>query len=109
MQAPRRPEEDTRDGFTHGGWASPNVDEVVMTALGARMGKSMRLLGRRSYEGIPGYWNTRDSPFTPALNNAGKYVASRTLSEPLRWPNSRLLRGDLSDAVAQLKQHLAAT
>jgi hypothetical protein len=24
MQAPGRPEEDTRDGFTHGGWASPN-------------------------------------------------------------------------------------
>jgi dihydrofolate reductase len=105
MQAPGRPEEDTRDGFRHGGWASPNVDAVVMTALGARMGEGMRLLlGRRSYEGILGYWNTQDSPFTPALNNAGKYVASRTLSEPLRWPNSALLRGDVPEAVAQLKQ-----
>ena len=62
------------------------------------------LLGRRSYEGILGYWNTQDSPFTPALNNAGKYVASRTLSEPLRWPNSALLRGDVPEAVAQLRQ-----
>jgi dihydrofolate reductase len=105
MQSPGRSEEDTRDGFTHGGWASPNVDEVVMATLGARMGEGLRLLlGRRSYEGILGYWNTQDSPFTPALNNADKYVASRTLSEPLRWPNSTLLRGDLSAAVAQLKQ-----
>jgi dihydrofolate reductase len=105
MQAPGRPEEDTRDGFTHGGWASPNVDEVVMAALGARMGEGLRLLlGRRSYEGILGYWNTQDSPFTPALNNAAKYVASRMLTEPLRWPNSTLLRGDLSEAVAQLRQ-----
>ncbi len=105
MQAPGRLEEDTRDGFTHGGWASPNVDEVVMAALGARMGEGLRLLlGRRSYEGILGYWNTQDSPFTPALNSADKYVASRTLTEPLRWPNSTLLRGDVSEAVAQLRQ-----
>jgi dihydrofolate reductase len=105
MQSPGRPEEDTRDGFTHGGWASPNVDDVVMTALGARLGEGLRLLlGRRSYEGILGYWNTQDSPFTPALNNADKYVASRTLHEPLRWPNSTLLRGDASEAVARLRQ-----
>ena len=105
MQAPGRPEEDTRDGFTHGGWASPNVDDVVMAAPGARMGEGLRLLlGRRSYEGILGCWNTQDSPFTPALNNAAKYVASRTLTEPLRWPNSTLLRGDVSEAVAQLRR-----
>ena len=105
MQSPGRPEEDTRDGFTHGGWASPNVDDVVMTALGARLGEGLRLLlGRRSYEGILGYWNTQDSPFTPALNNADKYVSSRTLHEPLRWPNSTLLRGDASEAVARLRQ-----
>jgi dihydrofolate reductase len=105
MQAPGRPEEDTRGGFTHGGWASANVDEVVMAALGAHMGKGLRLLlGRRSYEGILGYWNTQDGPFTPALNNADKYVASRTLSEPLRWPNSTLLRGDVSAEVVRLKQ-----
>src|SRR5438552_19076789 len=76
-----------------------------MAALGARMGEGMRLLlGRRSYEGILGYWNTQDSPFTPALDNADKYVASRTLSEPLRWPHSTLLRGDVAEAVARLKQ-----
>jgi dihydrofolate reductase len=105
MQAPGRAEEDTRDGFSFGGWAAPYTDEVMMTALGARMGEGNRLLlGRRSYEDMLGYWNTQDSPFKDALNNADKYVASRTLSEPLLWPNSTLLRGAVADAVAELKQ-----
>lgn len=105
MQAPGRPEEDARDGFTNGGWAAPNVDEVVMKVLGGRMGEGNRLLlGRRSYEDILGYWNTQGSPFKDPLNNADKYVASRTLREPLPWPNSTLLHGDVADAVAELKQ-----
>jgi dihydrofolate reductase len=105
MQAPGRAEEDTRDGFSFGGWAAPYTDDVMMTALGARMGEGNRLLlGRRSYEDMLGYWNTQDSPFKDALNNADKYVASRTLSEPLLRPNSTLLRGDVADAVAELKQ-----
>jgi dihydrofolate reductase len=104
MQAPGHPEEDTRDGFTHGGWAAPNVDEVINAAMGARMGSGGLLLGRWSYERMLSYWNTQDSPFKDMLNNANKHVASRTLREPLPWPNSTLLHGDVADAVAQLKQ-----
>ena len=64
MQGPGRAEDDRREGFLHGGWATPNTDEVMMQALGGRMGESNRLLlGRRSYEGMLGYWNTTDSPF----------------------------------------------
>jgi dihydrofolate reductase len=64
MQSPGRPDEDTRGGFEHGGWAAPNVDDVVNAAMGARMPRSGGLLlGRRSYEGMLGYWNTTDSPF----------------------------------------------
>jgi len=29
MQAPGRPDEDTRDGFAHGGWAAPYFDPVM--------------------------------------------------------------------------------
>ena len=105
MQAPGRPGEDTRDGFGYGGWAGPNVDGVVMEAMGARMGEGNRLLlGRRSYEDMLGYWNTQDSAFKGALNNAEKHVASRTLREPLPWPNSTLLGDDVPDAVARLKR-----
>src|SRR5919202_478765 len=87
MQAPGRPEEDTRGGFELGGWAEPNVDEVVNAAMGARMPRSGGLLlGRRSYEDMLSYWNTRDSPLRDMLNSASKYVACRTLRQPLPWP-----------------------
>ena len=63
------------------------------------------LLGRRTYEDFYSVWpNRTDNPFTAVLNNAPKYVASTTLNEPLAWSNSTLLRGDVADAVAQLKQ-----
>jgi dihydrofolate reductase len=62
------------------------------------------LLGRRSYEDMLSYWNTQDSPFKDMLNSAPKYVASRTLREPLPWPNSTLLDADLVEAVARLRQ-----
>src|ERR671910_898238 len=105
MQAPGRPDEDTRGGFELGGWAGPNVDDVVNAALGARMPQSGGLLlGRRSDADKRGFWNTQDSPFKDILNSAPKYVASRTLSEPLRWPNSTLLHADVAAAVAQLRQ-----
>jgi dihydrofolate reductase len=105
MQGPGRPDEDTRDGFELGGWAGPNIDEVVGAAMGARMPQSGGLLlGRRSYEDMLGYWNTQDSPFKDMLNDAPKYVASGTLSEPLPWPNSTLLTGDVAKAVARLKE-----
>jgi len=109
MQSPGRAEEDTRDGFTHGGWSSPNADDQVVAATYARVeegGGLQLLLGRRSYEGMLGYWNTQDSPFKEGLNNAPKYVASRTLAEPLPWPNSTLLKGDVGDAVTELKRTL---
>jgi dihydrofolate reductase len=106
MQAPGRPDEDTRDGFEHGGWAMPRSDEVVGTALAERMAASGGLiLGRRTYEDLLGYWNTQpDSPFTEPLNAARKFVASRTLREPLPWPSSTLLDGDAADAVADLRK-----
>ena len=106
MQAPGRLDEDTRGGFEHGGWAvMPSSDPVIGSAMGERMAQSGGLLlGRRTYEDLLSYWNTQESPFKEALNNAPKYVASRTLREPLPWPNSTLLEGNAADAVAVLKQ-----
>src|SRR5919198_2659703 len=105
MQSPGRADEDTRGGFEHGGWATHGSDHVVAKALQARMaGSGGLLLGRRSYEEMLGYWNTQDSPYKDALNNASKYVAARTLREPLPWPNSTLLDGDAADAVVELKK-----
>jgi dihydrofolate reductase len=105
MQAPGRPDEDRRGGFEHGGWATPNTDEVMGRVMGERMQGGPLLLGRRTYEDFAGYWpKQRDNPYTEALNNVQKYVASTTLTEPLPWGNSTLLEGDAAEAVAALKQ-----
>jgi dihydrofolate reductase len=106
MQAPGRPDEDTRDGFAHGGWAVPYGDAVMAEQMGKRMGRrGAILLGRRTYEDFAGFWPRQaDNPYTTALNAARKYVASTSLSEPLPWENSVLLAGDAVDAVARLRE-----
>jgi dihydrofolate reductase len=66
------------------------------------------LLGRKTYEGLAAVWPTlTDDPalgvFAERLNSMPKYVASRTLREPLAW-NATLLKGDLTESVTALKQ-----
>ena len=105
VQAPGRPDEDTRDGFDRGGWAVPYNDEVMAQRMGEGMASSGAMLfGRRTYEDFYGYWPQQtDNPFTPYLNQVTKYVVSNTLSEPLPWQNSILLPGDPATSVAELK------
>jgi dihydrofolate reductase len=106
MQAPGRPDEDRRGGFEHGGWAVPYSDAVMAGVAGEGMANPGSLLfGRRTYEDFFSFWpHQTDNPFTEVLDNSQKYVASRTLSEPLPWRNSTLLAGDAADAVAELKR-----
>jgi dihydrofolate reductase len=105
MQAPGRPDEDVRGGFKYGGWALPYADPVMGRVAGESMsGTGALLFGRRTYEDFYAVWpNREDNPFTDVLNNTKKYVASKTLREPLPWSNSTLLKGDASAAVATLK------
>jgi hypothetical protein len=80
MQSPGRPDEDTRGGFEHGGWAVAYADQAWVAKMGERMGASHAFLfGRRSYEQLLASWNARGGPFKDALNNTHKYVA---LSNP---------------------------
>ena len=107
MQGPGRPDEDTRGGFTHGGWGALHNDPAMMTAQAEQIGKTWSLLlGRRTYEDFAGFWprQPQPNPFTDALNRVQKYVASTTLEEPLTWENTSLLREDAATSVARLKQ-----
>jgi dihydrofolate reductase len=106
MQAPGRADEDPRGGFEHGGWANGYRDGVMMEAMGKGMAEAGPMLfGRRTYEDFFRVWPGRtDNPFTAVLDNAQKYVASRTLREPLPWQNSTLLPGDAARSVAELKK-----
>jgi dihydrofolate reductase len=107
MQSPSGPDEDTRGGFEHGGWAAPYNDEVMGRVAAESMATSGPLLfGRRTYEEFYSYWphQTDGNPFTERLNSTQKYVVSTTLREPLPWQNSTLLTGDVPAAVRKLKE-----
>ncbi len=106
MQAPGRPDEDLRGEFGHGGWEVRYADEVMGSVAAEGMARESAILfGRRTYEDFAAFWpnQPQPNPFTDVLNRSQKYVASRTLREPLAWENSTLLQGDVGEAVAELK------
>jgi dihydrofolate reductase len=96
VQGPGRPDEDTRGGFTHGGWGAWHQDEV----LAAEMGKGMSrrgdmLFGRRTWQDFITAWAHRDdgNPYTTHMNAVRKYVVSTTLPDA----------ADATRSVAELK------
>lgn len=109
MQAPRRPDEDTRGGFSDGGWAEPYRDEVAARFAGERMAQGGALLfGRRTYDDVLGYWTStpEPNPFTQVLVDAQKYVVTRQRDIRLTHPNSTPLVGEAADTVAALRRDL---
>lgn len=105
-QAPGGPDEDLDAGFAHGGWQAPFHDDAADEAMfaGARSMDAL-LLGRRTYDIFAEFWPKapEEIPFTGLLNRVPKYVASRTLSEPLAWDGSTLLTGDLAASIGEIK------
>ncbi|MDR6687964.1 dihydrofolate reductase [Arthrobacter sp. 1088] len=63
------------------------------------------VLGRVSYQEWAGYWPnaSQDEDFAAFINPVEKFVASRTLSEPLEWENSHLIDGPLEQFITDLK------
>jgi dihydrofolate reductase len=103
MQSPGGPEEDPRNGFTHGGWAMPFVDDAVGQTLRETVaGEFDMLLGRRTYEIFAAYWPYEDGPIAKAFNRATKYVVTRSL-DPFEWKNSQPIGGDVVDEIRRLK------
>ena len=105
MQAPGGPQEDPTDGFAHGGWSVKYWDDAMGQRMDEFMGKPFDLLlGRKTYEIFAAHWpHAGDEPAAVALNNATKYVASRTLKS-VDWKNSQLIKGDVAQEVAKLKR-----
>lgn len=106
MQAPGDPDEDAEGGFQHGGWQRPYFDDVLGAAAAEGMaGTDAYLFGRKTYEIMASYWPTApdDDPYAGHLNSTAKYVASTTL-QSTDWQNSTLLKGDVADEVAKLKE-----
>jgi dihydrofolate reductase len=103
MQAPGGPEEDRAGGFKHGGWTVGYWDDALAQRMSEYMGKPFDLLlGRKTYEIFAAHWPQSDEPGAAELNNATKYVASRTLKST-DWKPSKLIQ-DVTQEVAKLKQ-----
>jgi dihydrofolate reductase len=64
------------------------------------------LFGRHTYEQFAAYWpnaGEQEQALAGPPNTRPKYIASTTLTEPLGWQNSTLLKGGAAEAVAALK------
>jgi dihydrofolate reductase len=84
-----------RDDAEFGAWVAGNASS------GGEL-----LFGRKTYQMMEAFWPTpmaaeQMPAVAKGMNAARKYVASRTI-EPT-WNNTHLLRGDLANAVAELK------
>jgi Dihydrofolate reductase len=91
--------------FEHRGWTMPYwSDELGKHQSELLFASDALLLGRVTYEEFAAAWPSRSGdPFTDYINRMPKFVASRTLQEPLTW-NARLLESDVATEVQKLKQ-----
>ena len=93
------------EGFKHDGWSFEidRGDEGNQFKLEETMGSDALLLGRQTYEGFARSWPSRDGEFADKFNTMPKYVVSSTLEDP-EWTNTTVLKGDLREEVAKLKE-----
>ncbi len=106
-QAPGAPDEDREHGFAHGGWQAPLLEpEAGDVMFEQAQSMDALLLGRKTYEIFAAYWPTApaDVPFTGLLNRVPKYVASRTLTDPLGWKGSTVFSDVGTAGIDALKE-----
>src|SRR6187549_2226981 len=93
------------EDFQHGGWSFEIArgEEGDKFKLDEAMSADALLLGRVTYEGFAAAWPSREGEFADKFNTMPKYVVSTSLEDP-EWSNSTVLKGDLAEEVAKLKQ-----
>jgi len=96
------------EGTKHGGWSFQFWGEEAMKyKFDELFASDAMLLGRVTYEGFAKAWPSMkdDVGFADRMNSIPKYVVSTTMTpEELTWNNSHLIRENLAEDVARLKQ-----
>jgi len=87
-------------------WVTPYDDDAsVVYHTELLKDSDALLLGRKTYEVFAAIWPPRagELAYIDKINSMVKHVASTTLDN-LTWENSRLIKGDVADGVAELKR-----
>jgi dihydrofolate reductase len=69
------------------------------------VGAAGMLLGRKTYEGLAGFWPQQTGEWADLLNPLPKFVVSRSPRGPLEW-NAKAIEGDATEQVSRLKAEL---
>jgi dihydrofolate reductase len=99
-------------GTPTGGWAFRHGPETVAGdkfRLGSTLDDGVMLLGRTTWQLFSRLWPERIDPFSARMNAVPKLVASRTLTDTSAWANSRVIDGDLVDAVKRERRDVIIT
>ena len=93
------------ESFRHGGWSFQfdRGEEGNRFKLDEALSSAALLLGRVTYEGFAAAWPSREGEFAEKFNTMPKFVVSSTLERP-EWSNSTVLKGDVAEEVAKLRQ-----
>jgi len=84
-----------------GEWVQPDGDHGTYSF--ERQSKSGGMvLGRKTFEGLAGYWPDKTGHWADMVNAMPKFVGSNSLSGDLPW-NATLLEGALEDSIPKLK------
>lgn len=89
-------------------WQFDNFDADMLTALSEHIAaEDAILLGRVTYQEWAPYWPTStDEPYASHINSTPKHVVSTSLDRVGwgEWDNASLIKGNLAEAIARLKQ-----
>ncbi len=82
------------------GLGGPELDDWIR---GEIFKPQLLLMGRKTYEVFAGFSMSAKDDLSVRMNDLPKMVFSNTLSEPLSWTNTSLLRGKLAAEIKGLK------
>jgi dihydrofolate reductase len=80
------------DGPELGDWVRDNLERPQLVVM-----------GRITYEAMWEISSSASDEVSTGMNELPKVVFSNTLTEPLAWNNTRLIRGDLGEQMRALK------
>jgi len=84
-------------------WTFPYWNDEIAAFKGEEAASDALLLGRVTYQGFAAAWPQSQDEGAPYFNGVRKYVVSTTLDKA-EWNNSVLIRDNVVEEIARLKQ-----